>query len=245
MTTAYFDCSHGISGNAILGALIDCGLPVDALKATLRCLLDDDRYTFAYEKIELLSMKATYFDVVIPPDASQQSIRFDKMIDLVTNSKLKTDIKAKAIDVLRVLALGYAYAHHCEISEVSFDKNHFIDTMIDVVGACWGLDYFKVDHVMASPLHVGSGTINYRYGTLTIPAPATQHILTDIPHYQTMIQGELVTPTGAAIIKALTSAYCKHPIINITHIGYGAPIKTLDHPGWLRLTIGKDHHEPK
>ncbi len=242
MKTAYIDCSNGISGNSILGALFDCGLPFKEFETIMHALLQDDQFTFLYEKSELLNMSATFFDVDVSTK-NKQDRNLEDIIETIQSSSVKHEIKEKAIEVFHVLGNALATAHKCTLNEVVFHERNAIDTMIDIVGVCWGFDYFNINHFMASPLHLGSGIINLRFKTLSIPAPATQQLVRGFPTYQTAIEGELVTPTGAAIVKAFVEKFSVQPKMNITHQGYGAPLKSMKYPGWIKLTIGSEKDE--
>ncbi len=242
---AYIDCSNGVSGNSILGSLIDCGLPFDSLKAMLNDLLIQDDFKLIHEKIECLGCKATYFDAIVKQSHDDQRRSIATIEAIINSSQLSDSIKKKAIGIFYTLGSALATAHQCDIQDVTFHETKAIDTIIDIVGTCWGLAYFNVDHIIASPLHIGSGSVTFKQNKWSIPVPATKTLLENIPHYQTCIQGELVTPTGAAIIKTCASTYTNYPVIDQSYIGYGAPINTLDYPGWLILTIGKEKHETK
>lgn len=242
MKTAYIDCSNGISGNSILGALFDCGLPFNKFEEIMHNLLSNDKFTFMYEINECLEMKATFFDVDVSTD-NKQNRNLEDIVEAIQTCSVKQEIKEKSIEVFQLLAKALAAAHQCELNEVVFHERNAIDTMIDVVGVCWGFDYFNIEHFISSPLHLGSGNITVRFGTLSIPAPATQQLVKEIPSYQTALQGELVTPTGAAIIKAFVHKFANQPKMDITHLGYGAPLKDMPYPGWIKLTIGSEKNE--
>lgn len=242
MKTAYIDCSNGISGNSILGALFDCGLPIEEFKSIMHDLIPNDKFDFLYEKIDLLKMSAVHFDVDVSNHNNQERNIEDIML-LIHDSNIKKTVKENAIAVFYILGEALAKAHQCTLKEVTFHEQNAIDTMIDIVGVCWGFDYFDIEYFIASPLHVGSGSIHYRFGELSIPAPATAHLIKHLPIYQTAIEGELVTPTGAAIIKTFVEKFSNQPMMNLTHIGYGAPISNMSYPGWIKVMIGSENNE--
>ena len=242
---AHFDCSNGISGNSILGALLDCGLPFDSLESVLDDLLPHDDFELIYKKIDCLGYRATYFDAVVKQTTRDQRRSITVIESMIYASHLQQSIKERAIMIFHTLGQALAAAHQCTLDEVTFHEAKAIDTIIDIVGTCWGLDFFKINQVISSPLHVGSGMITHRDRSWTIPPPATKILLHDIPHYQTCKTGELVTPTGAAIIKSITTKFGHPQPLSLKCIGYGAPIELLENPEWLTLTIGREKHETK
>lgn len=246
MKNAYFDCTGGISGNMIIGALLDAGVPLDYLKREIHKVLPNEEYKFAIEGISQFDINALYFDVILPPH--KPNIKFEdvprrnlfEIIKLIESSTLDEDIKKQGIMIFKRLGEAEARAHKCAIEQIDFHEDGAVDTIIDILCAVIGLKYLGVEDIYASPLHVGSGTINYRFGVLPIPAPATVELLRDIPYYSTEVKGELVTPTGAAIITTLAKGFKALGNMNIQAIGYGAATKQSPVSGWLRLMIGHE-----
>ncbi|PKM86461.1 MAG: TIGR00299 family protein [Firmicutes bacterium HGW-Firmicutes-10] len=227
MKIAYFDCSRGISGNRIIGALLDANVPIEFFRSIIQQLLPEENYQIDYRKIRQSDQTVTYFDVILPPydpklsfDQRPKRNLFD-IITLISQSDLDENIKTKSVDIFRKLGHAEADAHRCSIENIDFHENGAIDTIIDVVCSVAGLHYLNIESVISSALNVGFGTINYRYGTLPIPAPATQRLIKDIPTYSNGVSGELVTPTGAAIITTLTNQFLDLPHMTIDSIGCG------------------------
>lgn len=244
MKTAYFDCSGGISGNMIIGTLLDAGVPLEYLKREIHKILLKEEYKFVLEGISQFDMNALYFDVILPPH--KPNIKFEdvprrnlfNIIELIENSSLDEDVKATGIKIFKRLGEAEARAHKCKIEQIDFHEDGAVDTIIDILCSVLGLKYLGIKEVYASPLHVGSGTIKYRFGQLPIPAPATLELIKEIPYYSTEVKGELVTPTGAAIITTLAKGFKALGNMNIQAIGYGAPTRQSQVSGWLRLIIG-------
>lgn len=244
MKTAYFDCSGGISGNMIIGTLLDAGVPLECLKREIIKILPNEEYKFVLEGISQFDMNALYFDVLLPPH--KPNIKFEDVprrnlfdiIKLIENSSIDEDVKALAIQIFKRLGEAEARAHQCKIEQIDFHEDGAIDTIIDIIGSVLGLKYLGIEEIYASPLHVGSGTIKYRFGQLPIPAPATFELIKGVPYYSTQVKGELVTPTGAAIITTLARGFKALGNMNIQAIGYGAATKESQISGWLRLIIG-------
>jgi hypothetical protein len=227
MKTAFFDCRQGISGNRIIAALLDAGYPYQDLIQTIRQLLPNETFELDYRKISFDSQQVTFFDVILPeydPDLSydQRPKRsLSDIIALIEKSELHDRIKKPSIEIFQRLALAEADAHQCDIEEIDFHERGAIDTIIDIVGSMAGLHYFNVDKVISSPLNVGFGTISYRYGTLPIPAPATQRLLKHVPTFTNQFGGERVTPTGAAILTTICNEYSNDMNIPDAIAGYG------------------------
>lgn len=244
MKIAYFDCRNGISGNMIIGALIDAGVPFEYLKSEVQKLLQNEKYKFYIEGIQHFELNALYFDVVLPPH--KPNIKFEDVprrtlqdiIKLIKESRLEEDVKTLTIEIFKRLGQAEARAHKCNILQIDFHEDGAIDTIIDIVCSVIGLKYLGVEEIYASPLHVGSGTIKYRYGLLPIPAPATLELLDGIPYYSTEVRGELVTPTGAAIITTLAKEFKTLGNMNIESIGYGAATSQSPISAWLSVIIG-------
>lgn len=227
MNTAYFDCNRGISGNRIIGALLDGGYPLDALTNVIRGILPTETYEFQIQKITFNQRTVTFFDVILPeydPSLTYEQLpkrSLSDIIRLISESSMDDWIKTKSIAIFQRLAQAEAEAHQCDIEEIDFHERGAIDTIIDVVGSVSGLHYFQIKRILSSPLNVGFGTIRYRYGTLPIPAPATQRLIKDVPVYVNEVGGELVTPTGAAILTTLCDEYQHYDIRNFDLEGYG------------------------
>jgi len=239
----YFDCNRGISGNRIIGALLDAGYPLDALTAVVREILPTENYEFQIHKISFNQRTATFFDVILPeydPGLTYEQLpkrSLSDIIELIRQSSMDDWIKTKSIAVFQRLAQAEAEAHQCDIEEIDFHERGAIDTIIDVVGSVSGLHYFQIKRILSSPLNVGFGTIRYRYGTLPIPAPATQRLLKDVPVYVNEVGGELVTPTGAAILTTLCSKYQNIEICTFVSEGYGLGKPEHSFEDCLRISI--------
>ncbi|PKM51138.1 MAG: TIGR00299 family protein [Firmicutes bacterium HGW-Firmicutes-7] len=246
MKKAYFDCTGGISGNMIIGALLDAGLPLAHLKKEILKVLPQEEYKFELEGIRQFDMNALFFDVILPPH--DPNMKFEDVprrnlydiIELIQESTLGEEVKVQVIKIFNRLGAAEASAHKCSIDQIDFHEDGAVDTIIDILSAVVGIKYLGIDEVYASPLHVGSGTIKYRFGILPIPAPATAELLKGIPYFSTEVKGELVTPTGAAIITTLAKDFKAMENMNIEAIGYGSGTKHSHITGWLRLIIGTE-----
>lgn len=240
MKTAYFDCSSGIAGNMLLGALIDAGLPVEHLKNELRTL----RITQYTLHITLLKTptKAIKLEVKLKGRAHPRNL--NDILKIINRSGLSKNVKTISSRIFKTLAEAEAKVHGIPINKVHFHEVGAVDAIIDIVGAAIGLDYFGIEEVCCSPINVGSGRVKFSHGTFPIPAPATAELLKSIPIYSSGIKRELTTPTGAAIIKTLASSFDPLPRLKVEAVGSGAggyPLKVQ--PDFLRILIGEKELE--
>lgn len=238
MRVAYFDCFSGISGDMILGALLDAGLARETLEETLRCL-PLSNYRIAITTEARHSVRAMRFVVELDrPEPKERSYR--DITELIAATALPPAVKTQSLAVFHCLAQAEAHIHQKRLDEVHFHELGAVDSLIDIVGAVAGIHALGVEEVIASPLPLGSGFVQCRHGTLPVPAPATVEILKDVPVYGSSLSGELVTPTGAAFLKTLTSGFGPLPALRITAVGYGAgTMDRTEAPNLLRLILGE------
>jgi uncharacterized protein (TIGR00299 family) protein len=159
---------------------------------------------------------------------------------LIDKAAIGSQAKATAIRIFEALGAAEAEIHNTSIDKVHFHEVGAVDAMVDIVCGAVGADALGVDEWACSPLNVGGGTVKCAHGTLPVPAPATLRLLKDAPVYSSGPQVELVTPTGAAIVKTLATRFGSFPAMKIEKSGYGAGTRDFhDHPNLLRLTIGE------
>lgn len=235
---AYADCFSGVSGDMFLGALIDAGLGLDYLQAELQ-KLNLENFTLRSFKKQEHAISATR--VEIEPVKSDKIRAWRDIRKLIGQSRLTEIIKEKSIQVFTCLAEAEAKIHNCPLEEVHFHEVGGLDTVIDIVGSVIGLDHLGIDHLVTSPLPMPRGWVHCSHGMLPLPPPAVCEILKDVPVYGTEIDQEMVTPTGAALVKTLSSNFGDFPTMRIMQTGYGAGSRTLpgDIPNLLRLVIGQ------
>lgn len=148
-------------------------------------------------------------------------------------------VKNDAVGVYKLIAEAESHAHGCEISEIHFHEVGTMDAVADVVGTCLLINELNVDRIIASPINVGSGQVRCAHGILPVPAPATVHILGGVPIYSNDIQGELCTPTGAAILKYFAQEFSPMPVMKISKIGYGMGSKDFEAANCVRVMLGE------
>lgn len=244
MKIAYFDCFSGISGDMILGALIDTGLPVGELRKELK-KLDLGGYRIEAKTVSRGGLRGKQFKVEAAKNKGREKERtLGQILGLIEKSRLPARVKGRSERVFKKLGMAEAKVHGQEQETIHFHEVGAIDSLVDVVGSLIGLEMLRVDKVYSSPLPLGRGWVNCRGGRLPVPAPATVELLKGIPTLPSGEEKELVTPTGAAIIAALAENFGNPPSMRIEAIGYGAGSRDLStRPNLLRVLIGQSPGE--
>jgi uncharacterized protein (TIGR00299 family) protein len=283
----YFDCFSGASGDMVLGALIDAGVPLDDIRRALGSLAitPDSVWT---ERVVRAGVQATKFDVVGEDSVGEDSAdvhehahshahagvhhhhshdhhhdhagghephRHDhghaathhhahrtlaEINALIDRSSLSADGKARATSLFRELGVAEAAIHGTSLDKVHLHEVGALDSIIDIVGAVYALESLRLDRIVASPLNVGGGTIKSAHGVYPVPAPATLRLLEGVPIYSGAQQAELVTPTGALLVKSYASAFGAIPPMTVRAVGYGAGSRDFpETPNVLRVLIGE------
>jgi uncharacterized protein (TIGR00299 family) protein len=245
MKIAYFDCFSGASGDMILGALMDAGLPLEKLKMEL-AKLKLTHYDLNVEMIAKKGIAGSQAIVIIEEDHHHHHHRHLADIrTIIENSDLESGIKKKSIDIFTRLAEAEAKVHKSSVDHIHFHEVGAMDAIIDVVGSVAGLAALGIEKIVCSALHVGAGTVECAHGTLPIPAPATVELIRGKPIYSTGVKGELLTPTGAAILTTLASEFGPMPAMTLETTGYGAGNADISIPNLLRIAIGESAEEIK
>ncbi len=245
MRIAYFDCFAGASGDMILGALLDAGLSIERLRKEI-AKLQLTHYALDVTKVVKKGIGGSQAQIVIDQDHHDHHHRHLSHIrDIIAASDLDENVKTRSIDIFVRLAEAEARVHRSTLEAVHFHEVGAMDAIIDVVGAVVGLATLGIDKVFCSPLHVGSGTIECAHGILPVPAPATAELIKGRPAYSTGVDGELLTPTGAAILTTLASGFGPMPAMTVGPVGYGAGTADPGIPNLLRVTIGEARDEVK
>ncbi|MFH1523983.1 MAG: nickel pincer cofactor biosynthesis protein LarC [Chloroflexota bacterium] len=240
MKIAYFDCIAGASGDMILGALVDAGLPVETLQSQLSLLNLGDEFELNAQKVSKNGFGATKVDVIVHEHHEQHHGRHLAEIEaVIRKSGLPEHIKEKATGMFRRLAEVEAGIHGIPVEEVHLHEVGGVDTIVDVVGTLLGLEALGVERVYGSPLPLGRGFVKGAHGQIPLPAPATLALLKGIPVHGSDIEMELVTPTGAVLLSTLCVGFGPIPPMTLTALGYGAGGRDLPIPNVLRLLIGE------
>jgi hypothetical protein len=236
MKIGYLDCPSGISGDMFLGALVDCGVPLDAIRESL-AHLPIQGFEITSLVVNKAGLTATQVEVHVDDQVTER--RLAEIVTIVSDSALPENIKGKAVDIFRRIGGIEAKIHGVEVETVHLHELGGLDTIVDVVGVLLGLDRLGIERLIASPLPLGSGTIQSAHGTLPLPAPATLALLEGVPVYGSDYKKELVTPTGAALVTSLAHGFGNLPAMRLEKTGYGAGKRDLPTPNVLRLLIGE------
>ncbi len=236
---AFFDCFAGISGDMTLGALIDLGLPVADLEELLNLLgLAELRLTAP--RITKDHLTGVHLQVDFRFRHPQPTRSYREIHDLITSAPLSSGVQERSLAMFRLLGEVEARIHGQPLEEVHFHELGALDTILDIVGVAYGMEKLGISRVFCSSLPMGYGMISAGHGRLPNPAPATLELLKGLPIYGTDLPGELVTPTGAVILKGLGASYEPCPPLRLERVGYGAGTKELPgHPNLLRIYLGE------
>jgi uncharacterized protein (TIGR00299 family) protein len=238
MKIAYLDCFSGISGDMFIGALIDAGLPLEELRKVFQSL-PLEGYSLEATREERNLLFGTRFKVKVTGDP-QPHRRFSDIRDLIRAGNLSPSVREKSIAIFESIALEEGKIHGCPAEEVHFHEVGAIDSIVDIVGSVLGMEYLGIGTACASSLPLGSGFVETAHGRIPLPAPATVALLRGIPVHDSGLKEELVTPTGAALVKGLVHSFGSLPPMVIEKVAYGVGSRNLaDRPNLLRILIGQ------
>ena len=266
MKIAYLDCFSGMSGDMFLGALVDAGVSAALLEKTVEALHVGARLEIS--KVNRCGITATKVDVFVHGEKELPREEFFAEHDhthedehahhhdhrhshdhgrtlkeikaLIAEAHISECAKKTATAIFQSLGEAEAKIHNMDIESVHFHEVGAVDAIVDIVGAAVGAEALGVDEIICSPLNVGGGTVKCAHGVFPVPAPATVELLKDAPIYSSGVQRELVTPTGAAMVKTLVTRFGNIPAMKIEKSGYGAGSHDIaEHPNVVRLIIGE------
>jgi pyridinium-3,5-bisthiocarboxylic acid mononucleotide nickel chelatase len=261
----YFDCFAGAAGDMILGALLDAGLPFDELTRALGSLAVDG-WDVSADRVLKTGVSATKFRVHehahsgsglrAPGSEHHHHHEHDhhhhaphhslKEIEAAIGRSALTDSgKGRAIAMFKRLAEAEAAIHGMSVDAVHLHEVGAIDSIIDIVGAVFALEWFAADRIVVSPLNVGGGMVRSAHGVFPVPAPATVKLLGQAPIYSNGIEAELLTPTGALILTEYASSFGPVPAMRVDRVGYGAGDRELkETPNVIRVLVGESTESP-
>jgi pyridinium-3,5-bisthiocarboxylic acid mononucleotide nickel chelatase len=260
MRIAYLDCFSGISGDMFLGALIDAGVSFELLEKTVADLNIGAKLELS--RVDRAGISATKIDVIVHGEKDMPRDEFwtshhdgheakgsherrhgrhlKEILGIIASSAISEGAKRTASEIFRALGEAEAKVHGVNVEQVHFHEVGAEDAIVDIVCAAVGAEALGVEHFVASPLNVGSGTVKCSHGVMPIPTPATLELLKGAPIYSGEIQKELVTPTGAAIVKVLVSNFQARPRMTTEQTGYGAGSRNFeDQANVLRMSVGE------
>ena len=236
MRIAYLDCASGISGDMTLGALIDAGVDLAAVQRGIDSLgLPSCR--LAVREVKKCGFRATQLTVEHEPEHKHRHLHHIEA--MIAGSSLSERQRELARRIFGKLAEAEAKVHGTTIEKVHFHEVGAVDSIADVVGSAIAWDLLGVERIFCSPVPTGRGFVEIAHGRCSIPAPATGELLRGVPLASFDVEGELTTPTGAAIVAALADEFGPIPSMTVERIGYGAGQKAFAHPNILRLLVGE------
>ena len=244
----YFDPFNGISGDMILGALVHLGLPLDHLEKEL-AKLKLEEFQLVAQEVARQGLRGVNLQVK-QGEASREdhhhhhhengSRNLTQIRQLIEESELSSWVQKGSISIFQRLGKAEAKVHGTSLEEVHFHEVGAVDSIVDIVGACIGFHYFGVERFLTAPLNLGGGTVTFSHGTWPVPTPATAELLVDFPVYMGQVQGELTTPTGAAIVTTLVQEQGLSPVCRYDKWGFGAGDREFEEiPNMLRLLLGE------
>ncbi|MHB1958092.1 MAG: nickel pincer cofactor biosynthesis protein LarC [Acidobacteriaceae bacterium] len=256
MRISYLECFAGISGDMFLGALVDAGVDPKLLQETVASL--NVGATLEIERVDRSGIDATKARVQVDGASAEAAANsththrhshhehhphgrsLSVIRKLIENSPLATPAKTTAIRAFELLGQSEAKIHNVPIETIHFHEVGAVDSIVDIVAGAVGAHALNADSWICSPLNVGGGTVECAHGTFPVPAPATMDLLQGAPTYSSGIQMELVTPTGAALVRALNCAFGPSPAMRVDKIGYGAGSHNPKRfPNVVRLSLGE------
>lgn len=241
MKTLYFDCFAGASGNMILGGLLSLGIEKEFLVSELQ-KLGIPHFELECSDVNRSGISAVYVKTIYHDEKNHR--HFSEIKNIIENSTLSDLVKKNAIAIFQTLANAEAKVHGISPDDVHFHEVGAMDAILDIVGACIGIDKLGIERILCSKVHLGSGFVEMAHGKYPVPPPAVTEILTGVPSYSTEIEGELITPTGAAIIKTLSAGFGTAIDFVAERVGYGAGTRKYERfPNVLRMIVAETKDE--
>ena len=237
MKIAYLDCMSGVSGDMLLGALVDAGAELAVIQAGIDSLgLPSCR--LEAQEVKKKGFRAVKVSVIHEPEHKHRHLHH--ITGMIDASRLSGSQKDLAKRIFTRLGESEAKVHGTTIEKVHFHEVGAVDSIADVVGGAIGLDLLGVERLVCSPVPTGGGFVEIAHGRVSIPAPATAELLQGVPIAPSTVQAELTTPTGAAIVSTVAESFGPLPAMRIERIGYGAGTRDLEtQANILRLIVGQ------
>lgn len=248
MKTLYLDCFSGISGDMMIGALLDVGADSHHLEEELKKLAINEEYKLKWNKVVKNGITSTKFDVILNQmdhdhhhGHTHHHRTYKDIVELIEAAGFADEVKETALKIFKKIGEAEGHIHGVPLEKVHFHEVGAVDSIIDIVGTAILIHQLEIKKVISSAVPVGTGRIHIDHGVYPIPAPATLEMLKGVPIEQSDVRFELTTPTGAAIVSVLAEEFCTLPSMKINSIGYGAGTKTFkDRPNVLRIVIGEN-----
>jgi uncharacterized protein (TIGR00299 family) protein len=268
MKIAYFDCFAGIAGDMALGALLDCGVPLEELRQALRSL-PVEGWELEAEQVLKSGIHALKVRIALhgQSDVEEQHALAHShgndhhhhhehshdhhhkhhhgasMADirhLIEKSTFSERVKQTSLAIFEKIAIAEAHQHHTTPDKVHFHEIGGVDSLLDICGVAWCLEYLGIEKIYASKLPLSTGFVDCAHGRMPVPAPAVMELLKGAPVYSSGLEGEMITPTGAGILAALCDGFGNPPSMKIINVGCGGGTRQWpDRPNMLRVTLGE------
>jgi len=235
----FFDCSRGAAGDMLLGALLDVGCPLDMLRDIV-ARLELPGVDLSVEKTKRGGFPATKVHVNVAPDSQREHRRLSTILEIIDRAALPPPVAENARSVFNRLAEAEAASHGIDVEKVHFHEVGAADAIVDIVCTCAAVEELKLQRIVCAPIPVGHGAVTCAHGVLPLPAPATARLLRGCPIIGGDAEGELTTPTGAALLTTLADEFGRFPEMKLDAIGCGAGTREhADGPNILRLFVGE------
>lgn len=241
MKILYLDLQNGISGDMFISSLISAGVDKNYLLKNLYLLKKSIQFDVKIEEVKISGISAINFKVISDDNLVQRNLK--NISDIILSSELSDNIKKDILNIFNILGEAESKVHNVSIDEIHFHEVGAIDSIIDITAAVLGYHYIKPALVYSTPIHFGKGYVNISHGKVSVPVPAVLQITKSLPFLQTDVQGELVTPTGASIVKYYVNKFSKLPVSTLLNTGYGAGSRTYIIPNCLRTMILETYSE--
>ena len=242
MKILYLDCGMGAAGDMLTAALLELFPDQEAVLAELNGLgIPGVQYIAG--KSEKCGILGTHIRVLVEGHEEDghhhHHSGMDDIAHIVSHINASPEVRQEIMDIYWIIAGAESKVHGVPVTHIHFHEVGAMDAIADVAAVCYLMDKLKADKVVASPVHIGSGTVKCAHGVLPVPAPATANILTGVPIYGGAIKGELCTPTGAALLKHFVGKFGDMPPMAVSKIGYGMGKKDFEAPNCVRAMLGK------
>ena len=242
MTTAYINCSAGVAGDMLLGALVDAGADREAVASALGAL-GVGGYALSFERVQRGGIAATWANVVTDEHGSHPHRPVRAVLDLLAAGDLDDAVRSRAERVFIALAEAEGAVHGIDPSDVELHEVGALDAIVDVVGVAAAIDALEIERIIASPIAVGHGSVSAAHGLLPNPPPAVARLLASrhVPVVGVETGMELSTPTGVAVLVALADGFGALPSISVEAVGYGAgTADTAGRPNVVQVLVGTE-----
>ncbi|MCM1115836.1 MAG: nickel pincer cofactor biosynthesis protein LarC [Clostridium sp.] len=250
MKSLYIECNMGVAGDMLMAALYELFDDKKEIESKLNNMgLPDTTISFS-DKISC-GIKGTYAKVLaagIEEDersSRHKHIHLSDINSIIDSLNVSESVRDNVRKTYSILASAESEVHGCDIENIHFHEVGTLDAIVDITACCYMLDMLSVDEIIVSPINVGSGSVRCTHGVLPVPAPATANILRGIPFYSDSTDGELCTPTGAALIKCFASKYSDKPKMTVSKIGYGIGKKDFEKANCVRLFLSEANSNEK